>query len=929
MKILKSALLICFSVIIMGNLFAQEYYSKLKIKLPAGIHQRNELLGLLDIDHFDTAPDGDIITELDQAAIQKLKVVGTGYEVLVQNVTQHLDSMNKIYYAQQSEIRSRVAYEKPGGVLNDIVPTPSAFQVQPTFGGYYSFAQMETAMNNLVATYPDIVQKISIGTTYEGRNIWVIKISDNVNTDEFNEPGLLYMGLQHAREAITGSSMIFFMQYLAENYATDTRIKNLIDNREMYIIPCFNPDGWEYNRLNGGAGSGWRKNRSPVDSTRQGQTWNYTAFGVDLNRNWGVDWANCSAPIQGSATSCGSGTETSDTYWGNAPFSEKETSAVRNFVKSKRIVAAFDQHAYGPYYSLPFGRQSLHPNEMPLKGQQFFTAIPAIMGAYNGMRAADSYDALGYEVAGGFKDWMLMGELGSGNKDTIWAMTGEGGAGGGSGGSYGSFWAPASQIVNLCKGMCYQNIQLAYAAGTYVDLQDASDIALNSVSGNLSFRIKRLGIGNKPVTVSLIPLTNAYTAGPPVMINSMNYYQEYTGNIAYTLPSEIGNGQQVKFVWRVEMDGYAYADTVLKIYNPSILFSDNMESGAVASKWNVSGGWDYSSDAAYQGSRSLTESPGGNYTSNSTRVAQLNTPLDLSDNTLAFLSFWTRHRAENFMDKLQVQVSINNGSSWTAVPGITTKQEPGTLDGSTMNGQPALTGVRDYWTQERFDLTDFKNANVLLRFVFTSNGSGGSFKYQVDDGFYIDDIKVVKSTQPLVVLHNGLLTLEAQRDGSGTKLKWTANNDGVVDFYEVQRSSKSNDQFTIIDKKYPLENLSYKDNRPLDGINFYRIRQVYRTGKEVFSNIASLNFEKTNRVVVYPNPVADQLQVFINGQVNGIYLVQIVDHYGRLVYADKHLLNNTQDNISIGVKSLVPQIYQVRIFNTDQELNGICSFLKK
>jgi hypothetical protein len=41
---------------------------------------------------------------------------------------------------------------------------------------------------------------------------------------------------------------------------------------------------------------------------------------------------------------------------------------------------------------------------MPVKGSNFFTAIPAIMGKYNGMRAADSYDALGYEVAGGFKD---------------------------------------------------------------------------------------------------------------------------------------------------------------------------------------------------------------------------------------------------------------------------------------------------------------------------------------------------------------------------------------------------------------------------------------------------------------------------------------------------------------------------------------------
>src|SRR6185436_6115168 len=169
-----------------------------------------------------------------------------------------------------------------------------------------------------------------------GRNIWVIKISDNVATDEANEPELLYMGLQHCREAIGGSSMIFFMQYLVEQYSNptipgDTRIKDLVDNREIYIIPCFNPDGWEYNRTNWpNPGGDWRKNRkNNGDGT----------FGVDLNRNWGVDWGNCSAPIQGPPASCGTNTTSSATYWGTAAFSENETQAVRNFTKAHHLIA--------------------------------------------------------------------------------------------------------------------------------------------------------------------------------------------------------------------------------------------------------------------------------------------------------------------------------------------------------------------------------------------------------------------------------------------------------------------------------------------------------------------------------------------------------------------------------------------------------------
>ena len=80
---------------------------------------------------------------------------------------------------------------------------------------------MNTEMNDLVTAFPSLVQKTSIGLSIEGRNIWCLKISDNVITDENNEPEVLYLGLQHAREAITGTSLIFFAQYLAQNYGTN------------------------------------------------------------------------------------------------------------------------------------------------------------------------------------------------------------------------------------------------------------------------------------------------------------------------------------------------------------------------------------------------------------------------------------------------------------------------------------------------------------------------------------------------------------------------------------------------------------------------------------------------------------------------------------------------------------------------------------
>ena len=50
-----------------------------------------------------------------------------------------------------------------------------------------------------VGGLPDIMKLESYGKTYEGREIWVVKISDNVDIDE-QEPGVLFMGAHHGNE---------------------------------------------------------------------------------------------------------------------------------------------------------------------------------------------------------------------------------------------------------------------------------------------------------------------------------------------------------------------------------------------------------------------------------------------------------------------------------------------------------------------------------------------------------------------------------------------------------------------------------------------------------------------------------------------------------------------------------------------------------
>lgn len=933
MKPLKSILLSFAAIIIFLTSNSQERYSAVKIYPPADPRARAELLGLLEVDHFHDS-NGSIRTEISESALNKLRTSGYSFEVIVNDVAEDLQRKNQEYFQARSQGLinidgtptvsgyGRVAFEQPGTTVGNIITTPSAFQVQtgsPNLGGYYTFAQMNAAMDALVAAYPTLASKTSLGTTVGGRNIWCIKISDNVASDESNEPEVLYIGVQHAREAIGGSSMIFLMQYLCERYSADSRIKDLVDNREIFIIPCMNPDGWEYNRSTNPNGGGmWRKNRRPNGGS---------SYGVDLNRNWGIDWGNCS----GASASCGSSTSTSDTYYGPSAFSEPETEAIRAFTKTRNFVAMIDQHAYGPYYSLPFGRPTLHtgPGDLNTMENQYYTHIPALMGKYNGMRAGNSPQSVGYEVAGGVKDWMLRGEIGVGTKGRVFGMTGEGGYGMAAGSE--TFWPPAAQIVNLCKGITFQNLQLLYAAGSYVDIQDMTDIALTSTSGNMSFRIKRIGLADAPVTVSAMPISNI-SFGTPVTVSSLpNFYDTYTGNISYTLPVGITNGQRVQFAWRVQTAGYTYYDTITKFYNPTNMFSDNMESGAVATNWVVSSGWNYVADSGYSASRALTESPGTSYPASVTtaRTARYNGTLNLLDATAAFITFQTRHRAENFRDKLQLQVSIN-GTTWTAIAGKTTVQEPGTLEGSTINGQPSLTGIKDDWVNEVFNLAAYLGQpSVQFRFAFTSDASS-SFWAAQDEGFYIDNLKVIKSTATLFTLAVNYISFTGRMlPSEEVLLEWQAEVDSDHSYFDVEKSGDGI-SFIKIGRVEANAPFNFTDRTPYKGNNYYRLKGVDINGKLEYSKIINVSNNPGLVLQVYPNPVTEELTVRLKPGSNPqqVYAT-VTDLSGRIVLQQYVGSTNLNSTFTVNCQSLKPQMYILKICNTLGEVLDIQKFVKQ
>jgi hypothetical protein len=238
--------------------------------------------------------------------------------------------------------------------------------------GYHNYAEMVAELDQAVADHPDIVQKFSIGKSYQGREIWAAKISDNVATDE-PETEVLFDSLHHAREHLTVEQNLAILRWLTDGYGTDQRVTRLVDRREIFIIFMVNPDGGEYD-LTGNPYRAWRKNRQPNAGS--------TAVGTDLNRNYDYRWGCCGGS---------SGSKSALTYRGPKPFSAPETRAMRDFINSRviggrqQIKAAITFHSAGEEILWPYGYTFTDiPSDMTVDDHAALRALGRRMAGKNG-----------------------------------------------------------------------------------------------------------------------------------------------------------------------------------------------------------------------------------------------------------------------------------------------------------------------------------------------------------------------------------------------------------------------------------------------------------------------------------------------------------------------------------------------------------------
>ncbi len=690
---MKKLILLLF--ISVANFSIAQQYSRVKIFTDGTGLQKLAELGL-PVDHGNYKLNTFFISDFSDADIAIMEENGFEYEILIGDVQK--------YYVEQNHnaapsIEKNATCSGTSGSTVFSPATPSNFNLG-TMGGYLKYQEMLDELDAMAAQYPNLITlkaPISTFLTIENRPIYYVKISDNASVNE-TEPKVLYTSVHHAREPLSMSESIFYMWYLLENYQTNLEVKYLVDNTQMFFVPCINPDGYVYNETTNPNGGGMhRKNRRNVGTTNKG---------VDLNRNYSYGWGTTGISMNVN----------NDTYPGTGAFSEQETQAMRWLVQNHNFVSAFNAHTFGNTLLYPIGTTAAEFADH----HDYLTDLSSHMVEMNGYFAQKSSGL--YPASGDSDDFMYKQDIGIGLKDTIFAMTPEIGT---------DFWPASSEIIPTSQGMVFSNLVLAHMSHKYLLVKDTDPSAIETLTGNFNHSAFRLGVEDGPVTVSIEPLLNIQTIGAPV-IHNLNIRVTATGAISYSLNPSIVFGDEIKYILKTDNGLWVRKDTIIKTFGAlNLQFADDASSNA-----NWTGNWGTTTSTFVSPSSSFTESSGGNYTNSSNKTYTLNQTFDLTNVTAAQVSYYAKWDIETDYDYCQFQVSTDNGATWIGQCGLYTV--PGnSANGSVQpNNQPVYEGTQSSWVLEEISLSDYIGQSIMLRFQFKSDNGVNQ------DGFYFDDFSV-------------------------------------------------------------------------------------------------------------------------------------------------------------------------------------------
>ncbi len=217
---------------------------------------------------------------------------------------------------------------------------------------FHTLQQINSILKSLENQYNSICKLEKIGeSAFYNLPITGVKISDFPYQNE-DEPSVLFTAAHHANEPLGVEICLNLINYLCNNYVVDNKVKQWVDNLEIWFVPVVNPDGYQL-VMNNESKIIWRKNLR--DNNKDGK-FSSEIDGVDLNRNYDFNWA-----VEGDRFS------NSHYYPGAFSFSEPETQAIRDLAKRERFVFHLDFHSAGEMILYPINNLSSPQDEKTIE----------------------------------------------------------------------------------------------------------------------------------------------------------------------------------------------------------------------------------------------------------------------------------------------------------------------------------------------------------------------------------------------------------------------------------------------------------------------------------------------------------------------------------------------------------------------------------
>lgn len=223
-------------------------------------------------------------------------------------------------------------------------------------GQYLTYQQFVDTMRVIAQNNSAICKLETLGTSYGGRQLLAMKVSDNPRLHE-NEPAVHFEGAIHGDEKIGWAVAFEMLKYLVRNYGTDTLVTRLVDSREIWLLPMYNPDGY-------------------IGAKRTNDR------GVDLNRNWGWMWGN-------------------ESSMGASPFSEPENRAVLAHILRHPLVLFVSFHSGTTFISYPW---SYSPDSLPIPENRHILFLSRRYNVPTGYTVGQGYSGM-YPINGSTKDF--------------------------------------------------------------------------------------------------------------------------------------------------------------------------------------------------------------------------------------------------------------------------------------------------------------------------------------------------------------------------------------------------------------------------------------------------------------------------------------------------------------------------------------------